>query len=275
MGVINPEDVDSTSTEVKLINETGEFQEGWQKVLPEDIREDATLGNIKGLPDMAKMLVHAQGMVGKDKVVIPNEHATDEDWSEFYGKIGRPNEANDYALAKPEDFPQDLEFSDDTLAGFQTAAHKAGLTSGQVSELFDWYNGISVAGYKAGLLQREEALNTANDTLKKDWGAAYTEKKELAMSVVRSFLDEESSSALDEGLGNDPRMARLFANIGAVISEDKIKGRAPVYTPGETQGEIDRVLGDLKHPYHLAKHPAHADAVAKMSKLYDQIYPEA
>jgi hypothetical protein len=41
-----------------VINETGEFQEGWTKILPEDIREDATLGNIKGLPDMAKMLVH-------------------------------------------------------------------------------------------------------------------------------------------------------------------------------------------------------------------------
>jgi hypothetical protein len=257
-----------------VINETGEFQEGWTKILPEDIREDATLGNIKGLPDMAKMLVHAQGMVGKDKVVIPNEHATEDDWSEFYGKLGRPKEANDYALAKPNDFPQDLEFSDDALTGFQAAAHKAGLTPTQVSELFGWYNGITVAGHNAGLLRQKEALDTADTTLKKEWGAAYAEKKELAMSVVRSFLDEESAAALEEGLGNDPRMSKLFANIGAVISEDKLKGRTPVYTPGETQGEIDRIMGDLKHPYHIPKHPAHAQAVEQMNKLYQTLYPE-
>jgi hypothetical protein len=257
-----------------VINETGEFQEGWKKILPEDIREDATLGNIKGLPDMAKMLVHAQGMVGKDKVVIPNEHATEEDWNEFYGKLGRPKEATDYALAKPDDFPQDLEFSNDALTGFQAIAHKIGLNPDQVKELFGWYNGVTVAGHSAGLLRQKEAFDTADITLKKDWGAAYAEKKELAMSVVRSFLDEESAAALEEGLGNDPRMSKLFANIGAVISEDKLKGRAPVYTPGETQGEIDRIMGDLKHPYHMPKHPAHAQAVAKMNTLYQALYPE-
>ena len=37
-------------------------------------------------------------MIGADKVAIPGKYATDEDWSEVYNKLGRPETADLYNL---------------------------------------------------------------------------------------------------------------------------------------------------------------------------------
>jgi len=37
-------------------------------------------------------------MIGQDKVVIPNNNSTDDQWSEVYSKLGRPETADQYKL---------------------------------------------------------------------------------------------------------------------------------------------------------------------------------
>ena len=113
----------------------------------------------------------------------------------------------------------------------------------------------------------------AETQLKKDFGAAYDQRVELAKTTIRSFADEDAIEALEEGLGNDPRMVKLFAKIGEAISEDKLKGSKPIYTPTEAQSEIDSIMGNPDHPYHKKDHPGHAAAVEKMKLLYSQVYP--
>lgn len=247
-----------------------ELETGWQDSLSDDLKDNETLKGVTTVSGMAKMLVSAEGMVGKDKVVIPSENATEEEHSAFYNKLGRPEKDDGYELTLPEG----LSYSDEDVKSFRAAAHKMGLSAVHTKALFDWHTNLSVEGMKASSLKQREDLQAAEGILKKDWGAAYDHKKELALKAIRTFADEDSFVALEEGLGNDPRLVKLFNKVGEAISEDKLKGDVPVYTPGENQDAINAILGNLKHPYHNKKDPGHGAAVEHVQKLYSALYPE-
>lgn len=246
------------------------LQEGWQAELPEDLRENETLAGVSTLSGLSKMLVHAQSMVGKDKVIVPGEGATEEDLNTFYDKLGRPKTAADYDLTPPEG----LSYGDDELVGFRDTAHKLGLSATQTKALFDWHGNLSIEKAKADSLRQKEELSASEATLKKEWGGAYDQNFALAMKAVRTFTDEGSLKALEQGLGNDPSMVKLMHKVGEAISEDKLKGDAPIYTPGENKDAINKIMGDLNHPYHNKKHPGHEAAVVHVQKLYSALYPD-
>lgn len=250
--------------------EHDELETGWQDSLSDDLKDNETLKGVTTVSGMAKMLASAESMVGKDKVVIPGEDATDEERNVFYTKMGRPEKDTDYELTQPEG----IKFDDDTVTAFRTVAHKMGLSAIHAKQLFDWHTGLVVEGAKATDLKRKEDLRTVEETLRKDWGDAYDQKKGLALRAIRTFADDDSVAALEEGLGNDPRMVKLFNKIGETITESKLKGDVPVYTPSENKDAINKIMGDLKHPYHDKKHPGHKAAVEYVAKLYGALYPE-
>lgn len=257
-----------------IINEDGTFSETWMEALPEELREDATLKSIQDFPSMAKMLVSGQKMVGKDKIVVPGKESTDEDWGNIFDRLGRPEKSEGYKLEKPE-LPEDMPWDDRLVSSFQDIAHKTGLLPKQAKDVYDWYNGVAKAVHLENQRIEQETFEGAEAALKKEWGQAYDQKLELAQTAVRAFAGEDEIKAIEEeGLGNDPRVIKLFANIGSAISEDKLKGVYQVSTPVEVQSEINKVLGDPEHPYHQKKHPEHASAVNAMQELYKQVYPE-
>jgi len=258
----------------QVINEDGSFSEGWMESLPEDLREDATLKALPDFSSMAKMLVSGQKMIGADKIVIPGAEATDEDWGAVFNKLGKPETTEGYELAKPEDFPEDMEWSDELVGAFKDIAHKANLLPAQAAALFGWYNSVSSEAHTNTTKATQEAYDGAVVELKKEWGVSYDKNVELAHAAIRAFAGEDDVKALDAGLGNDPRLIKLFSKIGGAISEDKLKGVNQATSPTEVQGEINKILGDPTHPYHVKKDPGHAAAVASMQELYKKVYPE-
>ena len=66
----------------------------WKSGLSEDIRADKSLENIKDISGLAKSYIHAQKMVGADKIPVPNKYATEDDWNAVYEKLGRPKSAD-------------------------------------------------------------------------------------------------------------------------------------------------------------------------------------
>ena len=102
----------------QIIGEDGSFNEGWMESLPEDLRGDETLKSIPDLSAMAKMLVSGQKMIGADKIIIPGNESTDEDWGEVFKKLGRPETGEGYELAKPEDIPEGMDWNEEAVVAF-------------------------------------------------------------------------------------------------------------------------------------------------------------
>ena len=107
----------------------------WRSEIPEEIKGHKSLETIQDVPGLIKGFVHAQSMIGADKLAIPGKHATDDDWNVVYGKLGRPNEAKDYNLAST--IPEGQVQNEEMLNWFQNTAHEAGLSQRQAALLLN------------------------------------------------------------------------------------------------------------------------------------------
>ena len=66
-------------------------EQSFVDTLPEDVRAEPSLKNFQDAGQLAKSYVHAQRMVGADKISVPTKHATDEDWNQVFSKLGVPD----------------------------------------------------------------------------------------------------------------------------------------------------------------------------------------
>ena len=75
----------------------------WKANLSDELKADKSLENIKDIESLAKGYVHAQKLVGADKIPVPNKFATEKDWDAVYEKLGRPKYSDEYKFNLPED----------------------------------------------------------------------------------------------------------------------------------------------------------------------------
>ena len=250
------------------------LEEGWQSELGDDLSGDKTLAEVKDVPGMAKMLVSAQKMVGADKIVLPGAEATEDEMNSFYTSLGRPAEPSEYGITKPEDFPEGLEFNEKSVEEYQKAAHALGLQPHQAKGIFDWYNELSKGEHAAGEESKVKAKEETENGLREKYGDKYTETVKNALDAARAFMSEEDIQKFNEtGLGNAPWLIEAFAKVGAAIGEDKLSISHVHDNSITAQSEIDRIQGDLKHPYHNKTAPVHTAAVNAVQDLYKTIYP--
>ena len=71
-----PAEVGQAPSETTAVQETS-----WKDSLPEEIRGHKSLETIKDVGSLAKGFVHAESMIGSDKIAVPGKWATDDDWS--------------------------------------------------------------------------------------------------------------------------------------------------------------------------------------------------
>jgi len=241
----------------------------WDQVkghIPEELKEEKMWENVKDVPGLLKSYAHAQKSLG-GSIKVPSAEAGDDEWSEFYGKLGRPEGPDDYKIEWPE--LEGATWDEDLQTGFKALAHKIGLTPAQVTSLVEFEGGrmgeVADKGAK-GRKEAEEALQT-------EWGGNFTRNVAYAQRAVSHLGGLELKKVMDEsGLGNHPVIAKAMYRIGKMMVEDGI-------IPGEVQGavtkeqalaEISKVMADAGHVYHKGD----KDAVAEMSKLHQIAYNE-
>jgi hypothetical protein len=239
----------------------------WKASLSEDIRADKSLENIKDIEGLAKSYVHAQKLVGADKIPVPNKFATEKDWDAVYQKLGRPEDATGYKYDLPEDQNLDAE----ALNSFSDQAHKLGLLPGQANGVVKFYNDAM-----SKIQQNQDSVAVAareNSTkeLKQEWGQAYDQKinqaSNLAQTVGASALFD-TNLADGTKLGDHPVMIKAFADLAAKMGEDSItQSSGPIY---QTPAQIEKEIGNLTQAgsaYWDKHHPNHGAAVEEVLAL--------
>jgi hypothetical protein len=252
----------------------------WKTSLPEDLRSNASLQNINDIPSLAKSYVHAQSLVGADKIVIPKEGATPEEWSNFWKKVGRPDEATAYNLNKPENFP-DQAFDQKMLEHMQGIFHETGLTSRQAETLYNKYMDYIAGEYNTSQQEFTKQAEESLQKLKVDFGSEYNVKLAAAQRTLQQFGSPELVSYLDQtGLGNSPELIKLFANIGLSMSESTARdGESRVsgqVTSQQAMAEIDNLRqdGDFIKLISNKSGLGHREAVKRWQNLHALAYPD-
>ena len=266
--------------------ETGQApSEDWKASLPEDIKGNQLIHNLESVEALAKTAIHAQSLVGAEKLPIPGKWANDDDWNSVYTKLGKPENAEGYKLEVKEGTKVDKDIE----GWYRGLAHKAGLNDRQANTIFQEYMTKEAELQSANAPPSEEQLEIkrgeAEIALKKEWGKAYDNKMKEARNVLEEFAPKEFDQLItQEGLplGNDPAFIKTLANIGSYIKgklgEDKMIGdkQDQQYTPADAEKEIAALRGDPRNggAYWDKKHPDHLRTVQQVQELMEYMHPE-
>lgn len=265
--------------------------EDWKEGLSEDIRSHPSLeaynpekGMVSVPVDLVKSYVGQQSLIGKDKIPLPGENATDEDWNEVWTRLGRPETAEGYDLKKPEGLAEEIEYSEELVGEFKGECHKMGILPSQAQKLLDWFMGTNTKHLETLSNASKEYFQKSETELRKEWGAAYTQNVGLAQAAFNHFskaMGAEGEKAItslmeETGLGDHPLIMRFFSKIGEAIGEDVIAGKPKgmIMAPEQALAEIAKIQGDANGPYYKKDHPEHTFMVQKMADLFKMAYPE-
>ena len=244
--------------------------------LAEDIRNEPSLQNIQDLDQLAKGYVHAQRMVGADKIALPNKHATEDDWNQFYGKLGRPDSPDAYEVNYT---PPAEGYEATNLPGFQDAAFRAGLNSDQAQLLLDWYSELETETIQSNEAASETHRLSAEQDLRQEYGLAYDKKLAEANGVFQKFFGSEMAQVvLEDGslLGNNAQFIKALTNLASNFSEDTITAdqtATGAMTPQEAQSEINKLTAPGT-AYWDKLHPNHQAAVDEVFALRQMAHPD-
>ena len=251
------------------------YEGDWYQGTSEDVYGDPSLaafkdddGKINGT-NVLKSYVHGQREMGKDKVNIPGENATDEDKRAFQYKMGLPENKEDYKLLKEGEESQDKEFFD----AFKTKAYELGIMPKQARALIDFYGEHSSAQLDVMDTKNKQGVADGINNLKTEWGDTYDGNINLAQRAIQTYADENFVNLLNEsGMGNNPQMIKLFANVGKAMGEDTLKGDSipgnGKLSPEEAQKQINTHMNDMEGPYHNSDHANHEIVNKEVQELF-------
>tara|TARA_R100000742_G_C4279684_1_gene105324 strand:- start:15299 stop:16129 length:831 start_codon:yes stop_codon:yes gene_type:complete len=243
--------------------------------LPEDVRGEPSLKNFTNSGDLAKSFIHAQRMVGMDKIPVPGKHSTEDDWQVVYDRLGRPSDPNEYAFENSS-----FQADDPGVVEFKKVAHAAGLNPSQANKIMQFYDGLQKSSAETVTNNEQKVKEESELELRKDFGLAFDKKVQQADNVFQKFFPNEMKDVkLANGnlLGNEPIFIKALAKLADNFSEDSIQSENDLtLTPDDAQKEINKLMSPGT-PYWDKKHPGHQAAVEEVAMLQNMkhgIIPE-
>ena len=215
---------------------------------------------IKSTKDIVAKLQAADKFkdVDLNKMVAIPDFATakPEDIAAFYGKLGRPEKAEDYQLAT-------LSGGDEFAKSMAPVLHEIGLSKAQAAKLNEKWNQY--------VALQEEAYNTAEgkkiEALKAKWGADFDKNVEISRQVAKAFGwgDPAMLASMEKSFGSDKLLEGLF-EAAKKIGDDSIitgNGGKTKISAGMSPEDAAQKYAELKKNPEWAAKFAAGDQTAK------------
>ena len=244
----------------------------FKSLIPESFKEEKSLENFDNMEDLLKSYLHAQKMVGADKIPVPNKYATDEDWKEVFTRLGAPKTPEDYKYSFKDD-----EVDSKQLKTFNETAHRLGLLPKQAEALVKYYNNLNQSHSEQLEAQAITAQEKTEADLKKEFGPQFNKRLDQAKRLATNTLGEEflNNTVLQDGsrLGDNLEVIKAFSNLADKLSEDEVvKGEGSEY---QTAKDIEKQIDELTQQgsaYWQNQHPNHKKAVDEVLKLREMLH---
>ena len=260
------------ATPQTVLTETEQPKElNFKDLIPENFREEKSLENFNNMEDFVKSYLHAQKLVGADKIPVPNKHATEEDWNEVFKRLGAPNDPNDYKY----DF-KDQEMDQGQVQEFNKTAHRLGLLPKQAEGLIKFYNEMNVNNAASQEEAAAQAQMNVEAELKKEFGPQFNKRLDQAKRLAVNSLGQDflENTYLKDGsrLGDNLNVIKAFSDLADKLSEDPIiQGDGTSYM---TAKDIEKEITELTQEgsaYWDKNHINHQKAVDEVLKLREML----
>jgi len=216
------------------------------------------LEKFKGVDGLAKSYLELEKS-NSSKVGVPDKEDS-EGWDQLYGKLGRPEKAEDYTF---EGITNESMLADDankvTIDRFKEIGHQYGLNNRQVAGIVDDVLGMTIEQQKVA----GEATAANVSELKQEFGPQFDDRVGLANDTLKQIVekgggdfDRLGQALAASGLDSQPDLVKALAGLGRMMQQDKIYGAGGEprsmtgMTPPEIKAKIDQItvdnLDDLK-----------------------------
>ena len=244
----------------------------FKSLIPDEYKEDKALANFQDMNQFVKSYLHAQKMVGLDKIPVPNKYATDEDWQEVYKRLGAPEKPDQYKYK----FAKDQKVDEASLKAFNEVAQKNGLLPKQAENIVKFYNELSQQAVSQEASKMDAARLESETVLKTEYGSEYNKRLDQAKRLASQTLGADflNNTILKNGskLGDNVSLIKAFSNLADKLSEDEIvKGEATDYM---SRKELQKQIDELEAPdsaFWKKTHPNHDRAVQEVFKLREML----
>ena len=247
----------------------------WKKSLSEDLRNSPTLKPFHDIEALAKSYVNTKKMVGGDKIPVPGEHASEDDWREVFTKIGLPETEQDYKIELDKEISEAL--NEDHFKMLKEEAYKLNILPHQLKGLVSKFHEIDTKAAEEFVQQSSTETIAALDSLKSEWGVAFDANAQRANRLMREVTDEKDWAYIeDKGFTQSPQLLRIFGKLAdKMYGEAEIKEggeiRGGALTPSEALAKIDTLRGEKA--YMDGTHPKHSAIIKEIDTLYKMAYP--
>ena len=241
----------------------------WKDSISQEFREDPNISKFTEIDALAKSYINATRMIGQDKVAVPNENSTDDQWNEVYGKLGRPESADKYKLQVNSETAQ---IDEGSIKSFAENAHKLGLNNKQAQGILEYYKDSMEGTAQQSRIDTETAQAQSEAELRKEWGRSYDDNIKKAGAIAKANMSEDIlNMELKDGtrIGDHAAVIKGFANIANLMSEDKMIGTDEDSATGgrNFDEEISKIVNDRDGPYWNKGHPDHDKIVQQVFTL--------
>ena len=244
----------------------------FKSLIPDEYKEDKALANFQDMNQFVKSYLHAQKMVGLDKIPVPNKYATDEDWQEVYKRLGAPEKPDQYKYK----FAKDQKVDEASLKAFNEVAQKNGLLPKQAENIVKFYNELSQQAVSQEASKIDAARLESETVLKTEYGSEYNKRLDQAKRLASQTLGADflNNTILKNGskLGDNVSLIKAFSNLADKLSEDEIvKGEGTDYMSAK---ELQKQIDELEAPdsaFWKKTHPNHERAVQEVFKLREML----
>ena len=267
------ETVKPSTQETKQEATTSTTQSTWKESISEVYRNDPNIEKFTEIDALAKSYINATRMIGQDKVVIPTNNSTEDQWNEVYDKLGRPESAEKYSLDAKSKV---VSLDENAVKQFAETSHKLGLNNKQAQGLLEFYKQNMEGTAQQAKIDTETAQAQAEQELRSEWGREFDTKVKQASSLAKANIKPEIlDMTLSNGtrLGDHPEIIKGFAKIAGMMAEDKIVSTESesVQSNQNIQDEIDSIVNDKASPYWNKGHPNHDKQVQQVYTLREML----
>lgn len=193
----------------------------WKKQLKADLQAEARLDKFDGFDPLARGYLELEGKLGS-AIIPPGKDATQDEWSAFYKKLGRPDSPESYSI---EGIEMPEGFRKEGLDGLRKVAFDAGFSGTQFKKLMQ----ATVEQAAALQQQQREAIDEQEaaslDLLKEEYKGRYKETMELSRRVIAACGGKPLASKIKaSGLHADVDFLRFLGTVGRAMREDALVG---------------------------------------------------
>lgn len=238
-------------------------QKGWQN--PNDA--------LKGYANLETLLGEKA-----NAIIPPKADAPQQEWDNFYTKLGKPTSADDYK------FPVE-GMNSDLVKEAQKLFHVAGLPPKQAEAIFKGYNEIAANSFQ----QQQQGFVTQSNNdvldLQKEYGTKFDDNMELARRAYRhasekAGLTQEHLDAIEFAVGTKT-MLKMFGAFGNMFNEAGGPPNDPASQFRGTPEYAKQRVKELRADPEFRARYMHNDptirnaAIEEMEKLSKQAYGDA